>query len=280
MRMDLPERGISRSLARPGRAPRVATWPAFSPSWTRPELARTCRFVSSLKQSRQSQPRSRTSDRPMASKSARGGLAPDARLIALNARLRACRKCHLAGYLDERDRSRSPATPSPTRLSPDPPDRPGSRPSRHAARSPIRGIAGEKLRDWLEQGGIPREISLQGPLRRDHPLLPRPRARSERRPRSIAPGTSPLPPVARRADRRDPAQDGAPRRPAGDPHFLGPVASLTAVVGTSRIRDGVLYIPLPHPSGVSRWLNEPDNLAAVDRAMELLRPRVNKGIEG
>ena len=52
--------------------------------------------------------------------------------------------------------------------------------------------------------------------------------------------------------------------------FLGPVASLTAVVGTSTVRDGVLFIPLPHPSGVSRWLNEPANLAAVDKAMEIL----------
>ena len=55
--------------------------------------------------------------------------------------------------------------------------------------------------------------------------------------------------------------------------FLGPVKSLTAVVGTSTERDGVLYIPLPHPSGVSRWLNEPANLAAVERAMLILRER-------
>jgi uracil-DNA glycosylase len=28
---------------------------------------------------------------------------------------------------------------------------------------------------------------------------------------------------------------------------------------------------LPHPSGVSRWLNEPVNVDAVDRAMTILR---------
>ena len=53
--------------------------------------------------------------------------------------------------------------------------------------------------------------------------------------------------------------------------LLGPVPSLSAVVGTVTIRDGVRYLPLPHPSGVSRWLNEPANVAAVDRAMDQLR---------
>jgi uracil-DNA glycosylase len=53
--------------------------------------------------------------------------------------------------------------------------------------------------------------------------------------------------------------------------FLGRVPSLTSVVGTAVLRDGTRYLPLPHPSGVSRWLNEPDNAAAVDRAMGLLR---------
>ena len=53
--------------------------------------------------------------------------------------------------------------------------------------------------------------------------------------------------------------------------FLGRVESLTAIVGTSTVRAGVCYIPLPHPSGVSRWLNEPTNLDAVRRAMLNLR---------
>jgi uracil-DNA glycosylase len=53
--------------------------------------------------------------------------------------------------------------------------------------------------------------------------------------------------------------------------FLGKVPSLSAVVGTSVERDGVKYLPLPHPSGVSRWLNEPQNVAAVEHAMAILR---------
>src|SRR5262249_21631896 len=53
--------------------------------------------------------------------------------------------------------------------------------------------------------------------------------------------------------------------------FLGTFKSLTDVVGTAAIRDGVRYLPLPHPSGVSRWLNAPVNVAAVGRAMTMLR---------
>jgi hypothetical protein len=30
-------------------------------------------------------------------------------------------------------------------------------------------------------------------------------------------------------------------------------------------------VPLPHPSGVSRWLNEPANRARVEKAVELVK---------
>src|SRR5436189_283037 len=53
--------------------------------------------------------------------------------------------------------------------------------------------------------------------------------------------------------------------------FLGRVPSLSAAVGTAVVKDGVRYLPLPHPSGVSRWLNEPENVAGVERAMGTLR---------
>ncbi|HET9496238.1 MAG TPA: hypothetical protein VFR15_18580, partial [Chloroflexia bacterium] len=52
---------------------------------------------------------------------------------------------------------------------------------------------------------------------------------------------------------------------------LGRVPSLSAVVGASVERDGVRYLPLPHPSGVSRWLNEPQNVAAVEHSMAIMR---------
>ena len=35
-------------------------------------------------------------------------------------------------------------------------------------------------------------------------------------------------------------------------------------------RDGLQIVPLPHPSGVNRWLNRPENRARVDEALARL----------
>ncbi|HEX8036487.1 MAG TPA: uracil-DNA glycosylase family protein [Ktedonobacterales bacterium] len=51
--------------------------------------------------------------------------------------------------------------------------------------------------------------------------------------------------------------------------FLGP-SRLSEIIGASVERNGVHMLPLPHPSGVSRWLNELDNQALLARALELL----------
>ena len=51
--------------------------------------------------------------------------------------------------------------------------------------------------------------------------------------------------------------------------FLGPTR-LDDIVGHVVERDGVTLIPLPHPSGVSRWLNDPERQALVARALERL----------
>jgi uracil-DNA glycosylase family 4 len=56
--------------------------------------------------------------------------------------------------------------------------------------------------------------------------------------------------------------------------FLGK-QPLTATVGRVFEQDGRLLIPLPHASGVSRWLNAPENRALLDQALtELSRLRV------
>jgi uracil-DNA glycosylase len=137
---------------------------------------------------------------------------------------------------------------------------------------PFAGIAGEKLRDWMEQGGISRDDF----YRRIHfAAITR-----------CYPGRLP----GAKGDRVPSTAEQALCRPWLDEliaklkpriillvgllairTFLGPVTSLTAVVGTCTERDGVLYIPLPHPSGVSRWLNDPASVAAVQRAMLILR---------
>ena len=51
--------------------------------------------------------------------------------------------------------------------------------------------------------------------------------------------------------------------------FLGPVA-LADVIGTGVELDGVRILPLPHPSGVSRWLNDPAHQGLLAQALNLL----------
>lgn len=51
--------------------------------------------------------------------------------------------------------------------------------------------------------------------------------------------------------------------------FLGP-GPLTDFVGKLSARDGRMWLPLPHPSGVSRWLNDPAHQALLIDALDLL----------
>jgi uracil-DNA glycosylase family 4 len=51
--------------------------------------------------------------------------------------------------------------------------------------------------------------------------------------------------------------------------------SLAECIGRTFDRDGAAVIPLPHPSGVSRWLNAPANRARLDDALALVRTRLD-----
>jgi uracil-DNA glycosylase len=51
--------------------------------------------------------------------------------------------------------------------------------------------------------------------------------------------------------------------------FLGR-RPLTETVGQVFSSDGRLYLPLPHASGVSRWLNDPANRALLECAIKEL----------
>jgi uracil-DNA glycosylase family 4 len=62
--------------------------------------------------------------------------------------------------------------------------------------------------------------------------------------------------------------------------FLGR-SRLEDVVGTLHEAAERSYLPLPHPSPVSRWLNDPEHRRRVDRAIELLaRCRVERRLDG
>ena len=194
-------------------------------------------------------------------------------LLAYNVRLRACRRCHQAGFLDERQSIPIARDPEPDAQLPEVllvGQAPGLRAT--SENRPFAGAAGERLRDWLEQGGIPRSELYRlvhfTAITRCYP--------------GRLPGA--------KGDRVPSPSEQALCRPWLDeliailePRVIlpvgllairvlhGPVPSLTAVVGTASQRDGVCIIPLPHPSGVSRWLNDPANVAAVGRAMQILR---------
>jgi uracil-DNA glycosylase family 4 len=45
---------------------------------------------------------------------------------------------------------------------------------------------------------------------------------------------------------------------------------LSNVIGTYKEQDATYWLPLPHPSGLSRWLNAPAHRAQLDRALALL----------
>ena len=194
-------------------------------------------------------------------------------LMELNKDIRACRRCHAVGYLDEREsvpiaRDPEPDAPLPRILLV------GQAPGLRATNEnrPFAGIAGDKLRAWFEMGGIPRDDF----WRKIHFSAVT----------KCYPGRLP----GARGDRVPTPHEQTLCRPWLDAQLellkpgivllvgllaiqtcLGRVSSLSDVVGTAVERDGVRYLPLPHPSGVSRWLNEPENVAKVERAMGILR---------
>lgn len=196
-----------------------------------------------------------------------------AEIAALNVRVRACRRCHEAGFLD-------PAVSLPIVHDPER-DAPlprilliGQAPSIRARpeRRMFSGAGGDKLRAWFERAGIPRDDFYRAicfvAITRCYPGR-LPGAKGDR-----------VPSPVERAQCRPWLDDlRAILRPEivllvgllAVREVLGPVGSLTSVVGTAVVRDGVRYLPLPHPSGVSRWLNAPENVEAVDRAMASLR---------
>jgi uracil-DNA glycosylase len=207
---------------------------------------------------------------------ARRSRAPDLRrdaLTSFNARLRACRRCHAAGILSEGEsvpiaRDPEPDAPVPRILLVG--QAPGLRANNE--RRPFAGAAGERLRDWFERGGIPRDDFWRkihfGAVTRCYPGR-LPGARGDRLPSSAEQEICRpwLDELVRTLEPRVVLLVGL----LAIRTFLGRSPSLSEVVGTAEVRDGVRYLPLPHPSGVSRWLNEPANVAAVGRAMDILR---------
>jgi uracil-DNA glycosylase family 4 len=51
--------------------------------------------------------------------------------------------------------------------------------------------------------------------------------------------------------------------------------NLTDCIGASFRHAGAVVVPLPHPSGVSRWLNAPANRVRLDEALALIRAQLD-----
>ncbi len=188
-----------------------------------------------------------------------------AKLQRLHARIRACTKCVAAGYLEE-------AAPV---VAGDIDDRvmivgqaPGA--VEVVTRTPFSGRAGAELRRWLARAGIGADE------------LPYRTAITKCFPGKAASGAG---------DRRPSPPEIALCAPWLEAELalvrpevvllVGTLAidrlwgksALSEAVGRSRRRadlGAALLIPLPHPSGASRWLNDPANKARLDRALRLV----------
>jgi len=196
-------------------------------------------------------------------------------LLGLAEEVVACRACALAGYLEQANPIRPSLIDEPRIVligqAPGPvTDRKGY----HFA-----GPAGRFLSDWLDRAGFP-----QGYFRTYVYLTSLTRCFPGKSPS----GNGDRPPsraeiaLCRRFLEREleliqPKVILLVGKMAIDA-FLGK-QPLTATVGQVFERDGRLYVPLPHASGVSRWLNTPDNRALLDEALrELSRLRKDLGL--
>jgi uracil-DNA glycosylase family 4 len=190
------------------------------------------------------------------------------RLLAeLHAEMRACRACVDAGYLE---RANSVAgfrggVDSPLMLV-------GQAPGHLSVERglPFSGPSGQVLDNWLRRAGFP-----SGALRTQVYLSALTKCDPGKHPRG--PGDRKPSPAEVALCRPFLQRELALVRPRAlllvggmaIEAFLGP-AHLEDVVGTAAQIDGVHLLPLPHPSGVSRWLNQPAHQALVSRALDIL----------
>ncbi len=58
--------------------------------------------------------------------------------------------------------------------------------------------------------------------------------------------------------------------------FYGTKTSLAKIIGTQRQVDGRWIVPLPHPSGASRWHQLDENRARIRQAIALIREHMLK----
>jgi uracil-DNA glycosylase len=135
---------------------------------------------------------------------------------------------------------------------------------------PFSGPGGRILQKWLEQAGFP-----PGYLHEHTYLSSLTRCDPGKNPRG-------------NGDRRPSPQEVALCRPYLEAELqlvrpkvvllVGSMAieaffgkgRLEEIIGTYQERGGIFFLPLPHPSGVSRWLNAPEHQQLLHAALALL----------
>ncbi len=133
-------------------------------------------------------------------------------------------------------------------------------------RLPFTGPAGKRLMRWFEKAGLSREEIYLSALCRCFPgkakgggdLVP-----------SRAMMRNCRPHLLRELDLLRP-KVVAPVGGLAIKELLG-ITRLSEAVGETVKRDGLVYVPLPHPSGASTWLNTPENKKRLDRALAALK---------
>ncbi len=186
-------------------------------------------------------------------------------ISALQQRIRACRLCQQHGYIRE-------AHPIVSGRATDRILVIGQAPGHRSIAKdlPFSGPGGRILQKWLEQAGFP-----PGYLHEHTYLSSLTRCDPGRNPRG-------------NGDRRPSPQEVSLCRPYLETELVllrpkvvllvGTMAieaffgkgRLEDIIGTYEERDGMFFLPLPHPSGVSRWLNEPEHMELLRKALGIL----------
>jgi uracil-DNA glycosylase len=133
-------------------------------------------------------------------------------------------------------------------------------------RLPFTGPAGKRLMGWFERAGLSREEVYLSALCRCFPGKAKGGG-------DLAPSRTMLqncrPHLLRELELLRP-EVVAPVGGLAIKELLG-IPRLSEAVGETMRRDGVVYVPLPHPSGASTWLNDSENKERLDRALAALK---------
>ena len=188
-------------------------------------------------------------------------------LEMLHAEISSCRSCERAGYLARAWPVAGRQGPSSARVMVI-----GQAPGRITVERGLMfgGPSGDALERWLQRAGfapgaLRREVYLSALTRCDPGRSPKGKGDRKPSPAEVALCRPWLEREVRLVRPRVILLVGGMAIEA----FLG-AARLDDIVGQTFERDSVTLIPLPHPSGVSRWLNDHARQALVARALERL----------